>query len=149
MTPEQTTPGTHLSELIERSIANGAFASEYSTEEILEAARTRIASRDNSPMRRLMSNGTMISVRYCALEEGGFVATYEDITERERAVEELSEQYRRFDAARNNMPHGLVMLDSQLRGIVSNKRYVEMYGLSPDVVKPGVTMREIMEHSCA
>jgi diguanylate cyclase (GGDEF)-like protein/PAS domain S-box-containing protein len=149
MTPEQTLPGTHLSELVERSIANGAFASEYSTEEILEAARTRIASRDNAPMRRRMSNGTIISVRYCALREGGFVATYEDITERERAVEELSEQYRRFDAALNNMPHGLVMLDSSLRIIVCNTRYIEMYGLSPDVVKPGISMREVMDHSCS
>src|SRR4029079_8775253 len=84
----------------------------------------------------------------CALAEGGFVATYEDIIEREHTVEELSEQYRRFDAALNNMSQGLCMLDSSLRVIVCNRRYIEMYGLSPDVVKPGISMREIMEHSC-
>ncbi|MCK1721649.1 PAS-domain containing protein [Bradyrhizobium sp. 141] len=148
LSPEETRPGTHLSELIERSMANGAFASEYSPQQLLEAASDRIANRDSSPMRRRMSNGTMISVRYCALAEGGFVATYEDITEREHAIEELSEQYRRFDAALNNMSQGLCMLDSSLRVIVCNRRYIEMYGLSPDIVKPGVSMREIMEHSC-
>lgn len=148
LSPEESAPGTHLSELIERSMANGTFASEYSAQQILEAARARIESRDSSPMRRSMTNGTVISVRYCALPEGGFVATYEDITEREHAVEELSEQYRRFDAALNNMSHGLCMLDSSLRMIVCNRRYIEMYGLSPEIVKPGISMREIMEHSC-
>lgn len=148
LSQEETRPGTHLAELIERSMVNGAFASQYSPQQILEAARARIASRDCSPMRRSMSNNTVISVRYCALPEGGFVATYEDITEREHAIEELSEQYRRFDAALNNMSQGLCMLDSSLRVIVCNRRYIEMYGLSPDIVKPGVSMREIMEHSC-
>jgi diguanylate cyclase (GGDEF)-like protein len=47
------------------------------------------------------------------------------------------------------MPHGLVMLDSSLRIIVCNTRYIEMYGLSPDVVKPGISMREVMDHSCS
>ncbi|MBC9878783.1 EAL domain-containing protein [Bradyrhizobium sp. INPA01-394B] len=148
LSPEESKPGTHLFELIERSMANGAFSSEYSPQQILEAARARIANRDSSPMRRSMTNNTVISVRYCALTDGGFVATYEDITERERAVEELSEQYRRFDAALNNMSQGLCMLDASLRVIVCNRRYIEMYGLSPEIVKPGVSMREIMEHSC-
>ncbi|MGY4346986.1 diguanylate cyclase (GGDEF)-like protein/PAS domain S-box-containing protein [Bradyrhizobium sp. GM7.3] len=129
-------------------MANGAFSSEYSPRHLLEAASARIADRNSSPIRRRMSNGTTISVRYCALAEGGFVATYEDITEREHAVEQLSEQYRRFDAALNNMSQGLCMLDSSLRVIVCNRRYIEMYGLSPELVKPGVSMREIMEHSC-
>ncbi|MBW7972275.1 PAS-domain containing protein [Bradyrhizobium sp. BR 10289] len=149
LSPEETRPGTHLGELIERSMANGAFSSEYTPQQILESARARIASRDSSPIRRNMTNDTVISVRYCALAEGGFVATYEDITDREHAIEELSEQYRRFDAALNNMSQGLCMLDSSLRVIVCNRRYIEMYGLSPDIVKPGVSMREIMEHSCS
>jgi PAS domain-containing protein len=84
----------------------------------------------------------VVSVRYCALPEGGFVATYEDITGHERAVEELGEPYRRFDAALNNMSQGLCMLDPSLRVIVCNTRNIEMYG-------PGISMCKIMEHSCA
>ncbi|MDE2376450.1 PAS-domain containing protein [Bradyrhizobium sp.] len=146
---EEAAPGTHLADLIERSMANGALPLDHTPRQILAAARERIDARDDSAMRRRMSDGTVVSVRYCTLPEGGFVATYEDITERERAIEELSEQYRRFDAALNNMSEGLCMLDGSLRVIVCNKRYIEIFGLSPDIVKPGVTMREIMEHSCA
>jgi PAS domain-containing protein len=68
---------------------------------------------------------------------------------RDGTHEQLSEPYRRFDAALNNMTQGLVMLDNNLRVIVCNKRYIEMYNLSPEIVKPGIAMRDILEHSCA
>jgi diguanylate cyclase (GGDEF)-like protein len=41
------------------------------------------------------------------------------------------------------------MLDSELRVIVCNQRYIDMYGLSPEIAKPGATMLQIMEHSIA
>ena len=46
----------------------------------------------------------------------------------------------------NNMSHGVVMFDANERLVVCNDRYVEMYGLSRDVVKPGVTLRELVQH---
>ena len=36
-------------------------------------------------MRRRMPTDAFIAVRYCPVPDGGFVGTYEDITERERA----------------------------------------------------------------
>ena len=77
------------------------------------------------------------------MENGGWVGTYEDITERERAADELKEQHRLFDVALNNMAHGLAMIDADMRLIVCNQRYVEMFGMSPDIVRPGATMREV------
>ena len=61
--------------------------------------------------------------------------------------EELRKQNMRFDAALNNMVQGLCMFDAEQRLIVCNRRYLEMYGFSPDVVKPGITLRAIMEYS--
>src|SRR5205085_5000330 len=69
--------------------------------------------------------------------------------ERAAAVAELSEQHRRFDAALNNMSQGLCMIDAEHRIIVCNRRYLEIFGFSPDFVKPGISMREIMRHSVA
>ncbi|WP_404710403.1 putative bifunctional diguanylate cyclase/phosphodiesterase [Sphingomonas sp. MMS24-J13] len=48
--------------------------------------------------------------------------------------------------ALDNMPHGVVMFDAACRLVVSNKRYIEMYGLSSDVVRPGCTLKELIEH---
>jgi diguanylate cyclase (GGDEF)-like protein len=53
------------------------------------------------------------------------------------------------DAALNNMSQGLVMFDSSNRLVVCNQRYLEMYGLSPEIVRPGCTLRELLDHRAA
>jgi diguanylate cyclase (GGDEF)-like protein len=50
------------------------------------------------------------------------------------------------DAALNNMSQGLVMFDATWKLVVCNNRYIEMYGLSRDIVKPGCTLRELLKH---
>ena len=52
----------------------------------------------------------------------------------------------RLDKAVNNMTQGLLMFDASERLVISNQRYIEMYGLSADVVKPGCTFRELIAH---
>jgi PAS domain-containing protein len=38
------------------------------------------------------------------------------------------------------------MLDPEARILGCNRRYLEIYGLSPDVVKPGCTLKELIQH---
>ena len=52
----------------------------------------------------------------------------------------------RLDTAVNNMTQGLLLFDSSQRLVICNHRYIEMYGLSAQVVKPGVTFREVIAH---
>ena len=51
----------------------------------------------------------------------------------------------RFDTAINNRSQGLCFFDGQQRLIVCNRRYADMYDLSIDVVRPGMTLREIVD----
>ena len=44
------------------------------------------------------------------------------------------------------MTQGLLLFDSSQRLVVCNHRYIEMYGLSADVVKPGCGFRDIIAH---
>jgi len=46
----------------------------------------------------------------------------------------------------NNMSQGVLMFDSETRLIFCNKRYIELYELSPDVVKPGCVLRDLLRH---
>ena len=39
------------------------------------------------------------------------------------------------------------MFDNEQRLIVCNRRYLELYGFSPDVVKPGIQLADIMRYS--
>jgi len=61
-------------------------------------------------------------------------------------IRQLSLQHRRLDTAINNMTQGLLLFDASDRLIVCNRRYIELFGLSPDVVKPGCSFRELIAH---
>jgi diguanylate cyclase (GGDEF)-like protein/PAS domain S-box-containing protein len=58
---------------------------------------------------------------------------------------ELTTQNLRFDAALNNMSQGLVMFDRDNRVTVANRHYTEIYGLSAEVVRPGCSLRQLLE----
>ena len=46
----------------------------------------------------------------------------------------------------NNMSQGVLMFDSETRLIFCNQRYIELYGLSSEIVKPGCHLRELLKH---
>ncbi len=58
----------------------------------------------------------------------------------------LRRQNRRLAEAIENMSQGLNMFDAQGRITLVNRRYIEMYKLSPDIVKPGCTLRRLIQH---
>jgi methyl-accepting chemotaxis protein len=53
---------------------------------------------------------------------------------------------RGMTAALNNMSQGLCLFDQNQRLIVCNRQYLEMHKLSPAVVKPGSTLRQVIGH---
>ncbi|HEY4920949.1 MAG TPA: EAL domain-containing protein [Xanthobacteraceae bacterium] len=63
--------------------------------------------------------------------------------------DKLMTQNLRFDAALNNMPHGLAMYDGAQRLVVSNRRYAEMYGMTADQAQSGTPLRQIIEQRIA
>ena len=46
----------------------------------------------------------------------------------------------------DNITQGVVMFDAAERLVVCNARYIEMYGLSRDVVKPGCSFLDVINH---
>ena len=87
------------------------------------------------------------------MEDGGWVATHQDITEqrkREELIEqrskELEQQNMRFDAAVNNMGHALSMFDKNHKLIICNEAYKNLYKLPKRLLKPGSDFWDILEH---
>jgi PAS domain-containing protein len=58
----------------------------------------------------------------------------------------LELQKQQLDTALNNMSQGLVLYDASARIILCNRRYIEMYELSTDVVKPGCHFYDLIRH---
>ena len=74
-----------------------------------------------------------------------------------QVVRKLSQQHRasqqrltlekqRLDTAVNNMTQGLLLFDSAQRLVICNQRYIEMYGLSAEVIKPGCSFHDVITH---
>jgi diguanylate cyclase (GGDEF)-like protein/PAS domain S-box-containing protein len=146
--PEETLPGTPVLEVIRASMARGTHQTELTAEEYLgEFQQRAAASKDGMIERRVVIGGRLLTVRHQQMANGGWVGTFEDITERERAAEELSEQYRRFDVALENMAHGLCMFDAEWRVVVYNRRFLELYDLTPERVQAGTPLVELIRFS--
>jgi diguanylate cyclase (GGDEF)-like protein len=63
-----------------------------------------------------------------------------------KLLQQHQTEKQRLDTAINNMSQGLLLYDSTERLVVCNQRYISMYGLSADVVKPGLAFRDLVTH---
>jgi diguanylate cyclase (GGDEF)-like protein len=71
----------------------------------------------------------------------GLLARRDRLTDQRLAAERAQ-----LSVAVNNIPQGLVLYDASARIIICNQPYLDMFGLSPDVVKPGCTMQRLIGH---
>jgi diguanylate cyclase (GGDEF)-like protein/PAS domain S-box-containing protein len=73
-----------------------------------------------------------------------FDRSYKRLIEESQA--KLREQHQLLQAAVDNMTDGLIMFDGSARVVVCNRRYLEMYHASPEIVKPGLALRDLLIH---
>jgi diguanylate cyclase (GGDEF)-like protein/PAS domain S-box-containing protein len=64
---------------------------------------------------------------------------------REAAKKRLEHTNMLLKATLANMPHGICMFGADTRLVLANELYSTMYGLAPDLVKPGMTLAEILQ----
>ena len=62
------------------------------------------------------------------------------------AQRQLKLEKQRLDTAVNNMTQGLTLFDHSRRLVVCNQQYLDMYALSPEVVKPGCSFHDLIVH---
>ena len=70
-----------------------------------------------------------------------------EIIERElgATIATLATQVRGLETVIDNLSLGVCYFDSEERLILSNRRYAEIYRLAPEHVRPGATLKEIIE----
>ncbi len=99
--------------------------------------------------RRALPDGRLIEIRVTPLADGGWVTEHEDITAKVRHERALQERNRLLDAVLDHMAQGLCAFDDELRLVVVNKRYLEMYRLTFEDARPGTPLVELMRCSIA
>ena len=134
LSPQVVRPGCKLRDLIQHRKEVGLLDADPETyyrgiiDDIRQGKTTTAWSKTTA--------GRIIQAFNQPMPGGGWVTTHEDVTERRHAEEQVREQKLQLDTALNNMSQGLNMFDALGRLVVCNERYLQMYGLSPDVVKP-------------
>ena len=61
-------------------------------------------------------------------------------------TQRMRKRIRNLTRALNHMSQGLCMFNAAGRIVVCNRQYLRMYKLSPDIVKPGCTLLQLLEH---
>jgi len=109
-----------------------------------QTIRAKVQKAEGFGMTFEVAGGRIVEVENQPMADGGWVSTHEDITVRRRAENQLQTQKRQLDAALDTMLQGLVMFDAETRLVICNKRYLQMYRLSPTAVRPGMTLLDIL-----
>ncbi|UPJ99259.1 EAL domain-containing protein [Bradyrhizobium sp. 172] len=78
---------------------------------------------------------------------GVLIAIVRKLLEQHRlSRERLTLEKQRLDRAVNNMTQGLLLFDASQQLVICNQRYIEMYGLSAEIVRPGCSFHDIIAH---
>ncbi|MGY4476037.1 EAL domain-containing protein [Bradyrhizobium sp. USDA 3364] len=96
-----------------------------------------------------LSDGRWLRVSRSETQEGGVVLVYSDISALKQQKAELHETNLRLDAALTHMSQGLCLYNSEARLQVANRRFCEIFDISPELVVPGMTMEDVLELSVA
>lgn len=139
-------PGITAREIVEQRIENGIFAGESLDDYIQDRITWGNNSDDSEAKVQELSDGRTIRISREPLSDGGWVTTHEDITEIKRMERLERDQNERFSVALENMSQGLSVFDNRQQLVICNERYATMYRLSPEQVKPGTPLNEIIEH---
>jgi len=83
-----------------------------------------------------------------------YIKMQRELKSSQRAAQLVSTEYQRqsrererlFETALHNMSQGLCMFDADANLVLCNDRYMEMYGLSREIVEPGANLRTILLH---
>lgn len=96
-----------------------------------------------------LSDGRWLRVSRSPTQEGGVILVYSDITSLKQQKAELHATNLRLDAALTHMSQGLCLYDSEARLQVVNRRFCEIFDISPELVRPGMTFEDVLSLSVA
>ena len=147
-------PGASFEAMLREGVDRAGFNTGSMSKEDFFKWRMKQHREPDAPYEVQLADGRWILVHEKRTADGGIVGIRSDITElkkREADILRMTHELRRknieFDTALNYMVQGLCMFDDEQTLLVCNRQYLEMYGFDPDIVKPGIKLREIMEYS--
>jgi diguanylate cyclase (GGDEF)-like protein/PAS domain S-box-containing protein len=138
-------PGVDFQNIVEYATKRGIFSN--AKPDVIKRDLGALFRHETATLRCPLSDGRVIEIRVLPIESGGWLTEHEDVTRQLRYKQALQDRNDLLDAALDHMAHGLCAYDAQLRLIVVNRRYLEIYGLKREDAPPGTPMIELMRRS--
>ena len=79
----------------------------------------------------------------------GYATITKDVTKEKADADRLAEVTKNLDLALENMSQGLCLFDKDERLLLANRRYSEIFRFAEGRIRPGMTLREIIEQGVA
>ncbi|WP_433995917.1 bifunctional diguanylate cyclase/phosphodiesterase [Bradyrhizobium genosp. L] len=111
---------------------------------ILATTRTSSALQDWRAQTKLQFCAAVLAVVIVVMTI--FMIVRQLRRQHDAAQRRLSEKSQHLDTAINTMTQGLLLFDASARLVICNQQYLEMFGLSPDIVRPGCHLRDLILH---
>ena len=164
-----TQPGVTLREIMDYQVASGSYPG--SDPDAFVQDMLRIAAENKSSKSLVeFRDGRFIAASHEPTAEDGWVATFEDVTERlraegelretraamieakaqaERAAQQAQAAHQRLQEAFDLMPEGVVLFDSQDRHVLWNRRYAELNAEIVDPLVAGMGFEDVTRRGIA
>ena len=104
--------------------------------------KRRLAQHRNPPKEPLeiqWTDGRWMRVTERRTAEGGFVGVWTDITAMKAAEARLRD-------AIESIQEGFALFDAEMRFVIFNQRFLEMYPLSAPAIAPGASMEDVLRY---
>lgn len=117
---------------------------EVLTRQRIEMMLQRVTAERHVRYQRELKTGRWMEVRLRALDDGGFLSLYRDITDDKRREAEIERQFQLLQTIFAHFPGGIAVFDKDLRLAAWNEHYAEIIGAHPAAVRIGATPVEIL-----
>lgn len=148
-------PGMSLRDVCERIIGAGNYFG-ATPEDLVErfTARFKKQHGDAAPTQyEQIVRDRDIRSTYSRRPGVGWLVTHEDITDSpdhltalSKREADIAKQAMRFEAAVDNMAHGLCMIDADHKLVICNTNYAALYDLPEALQQPGTLLSDILDH---
>jgi PAS domain S-box-containing protein len=137
-----------IQETMEYGHESGLYGvSEKDWKDYLEARLEPIRLGETVTQELQLANGKLLQYQCIALPDGGRMLTYFDLTELKRREQDLAENSAILGATLESMDQGVSMLDSDLRMIAFNRRFLEILGLPAGRFEPGDSFEDLLRYN--
>jgi PAS domain S-box-containing protein len=147
--PEATRVGRPMEEILSDRYAVGS-APDPSMSDRYVSEEQILASNQPTSADVTLRNGRCVSIHYQPMPDGGFVATQEDITERQQAKDRAEQAEALLRDAIDSISAGFVIYDREDRFVMCNETYLQEYSqIYPGVAQllaPGVLFEDMLRH---